>query len=105
MTRIVLLVVALAACTTTESTGIQTVSCPPDSTLTYANFGQSFIQNNCLSCHATKQRPQLSSQAEVQANADRILSAAVYTNAMPQDADMALTDRQTLGEWIACGAK
>ena len=94
----------LAACTTVSSTGIATETCPTDSTLTYASFGASFISDNCLSCHATQQHPALSTQAEVQANSSDILQNAVYTNAMPENADMSLDDRQLLGEWLACGA-
>lgn len=105
MTRITLLFLALTACTTApESTGISAVSCPPDNTLTYSTYGQAFIQDNCLSCHKSKERPTLTTQAEIQANATRILNEAVYTNAMPEDANMAIADRQTLGQWIACGA-
>ena len=99
-----LLFLALTACTTAQSTGISAVSCPPDNTLTYASFGQTFVQDNCLSCHKTRDRPILATQADIQLNANRILENAVYTTAMPQDADMAIADRQTLGQWIACGA-
>src|SRR6187402_2766182 len=31
-----------------DSTGS---TCPTDSTLTYTNFGQAFMQSHCLSCH------------------------------------------------------
>jgi hypothetical protein len=40
----------------------------------------------------------------VQANAAAILDVAVYTDAMPSDANMALAERELLGEWLACGA-
>jgi len=33
-----------------------------------------------------------------------ILQNAVYTDAMPQNADMPLMERENLGEWLACGA-
>jgi uncharacterized membrane protein len=99
------LLVALAACTGgASSTGIAQVSCPTDSTLSYANFGQDFMATNCLSCHATKERPFLSTQAEVKANASKILQEAVYTDAMPQDSNMDNAEREMLGEWLACGA-
>jgi uncharacterized membrane protein len=99
-----MLLVSLAACTGASSTGIAKVSCATDSTLTYANFGQAFVSDNCLSCHATKERPFLSTQAEVAANASKILDQAVYTNAMPQNADIDNAEREMLGEWLACGA-
>jgi uncharacterized membrane protein len=96
--------VALAACMSPSPTGISNLSCPTSSTLTYTSFGSGFVTNHCLSCHANNDRPTLSTQAEVKANAAKILDAAVYTNAMPKDADMPLADRQLLGEWLACGA-
>lgn len=95
---------ALGACTSASSTGISEVSCPQDSTLTYASFGQAFFTDNCLSCHASKEKPILSTQDQIQANSARILQEAVYTTAMPEDADMTLAERQMLGEWLACGA-
>ena len=98
-----LMFMAVTACTTAQSTGISAVSCPPDSTYTYQTFGQAFMQDNCLSCHS-KDRPLLTTQAQIQANANRILDNAVYTDAMPQNGNMAIEDRQALGEWLACGA-
>ena len=106
MTKLLLCLLATAACTTAQPTGItsSSLSCPTDSSLTYESFGQAFFEANCLSCHASKERPTLSTQADVQANAARILDQAVYTTAMPQDADLATSERQLLGEWLACGA-
>lgn len=104
MNRLAFLVLALGACTSAESTGISAVSCPPESTLTYANFGSGFVTDNCLSCHGTKESPKLATHAEIQANRTHILQQAVYTTAMPQDADMTIPERELLGEWIACGA-
>lgn len=99
------LCLALGACTSAESTGItySTLTCPTDSTLTYETFGQSFIADNCLECHAGKERPRLDSQAQVAANASKILQEAVYTTAMPQDSSMTTAEREMLGEWIKCG--
>jgi uncharacterized membrane protein len=99
-----LFALTLLGCTTSSSTGISTVTCPTDSTLTYTNFGSAFISNNCLSCHANQESPKLSTRAQVQANASRILEAAVYSDAMPEDAAMTVETRQQLGEWLACGA-
>ncbi len=95
---------ACAGCTSTSSTGITSSDITCDSSLTYANFGESFISTNCLSCHATKANPKLSTQALVQSNINRILQQAVYTNAMPEDADLATADRTKLGQWLQCGA-
>ncbi|HEY4239100.1 MAG TPA: hypothetical protein VGM88_04765 [Kofleriaceae bacterium] len=99
-----LLYLALAGCTSAASTGIATVSCPTDSTLTYTNFGEAFVSDNCLSCHASRENPRLGTQAEIQSNSSRILEAAVYTDAMPQNTSMDVSERELLGEWLACGA-
>lgn len=104
MKRITLLFLTLTACTTAQSTGISAVSCPPDNTYTYATFGKAFMDDNCLSCHTSNARPTFTTQTQIQANATRILDQAVYTDAMPQNGDMAIADRQALGQWIACGA-
>lgn len=96
---------ALAACTSgATSTGIDPITCPTSSTLTYANFGSAFMTNNCLQCHTSKDSPTLTSQGQIKVNATRILDAAVYTDAMPKDSNMANAERQMLGEWLACGA-
>ncbi|HVV86892.1 MAG TPA: hypothetical protein VHE35_27830 [Kofleriaceae bacterium] len=97
-------VAGLAGCT--NSTGIteQQIACPTDSTLTYASFGQQVISDNCLSCHESRERPRLSTQAEVQANANSIIDEAVFSSSMPQDSNMADDVRIQLGQWLRCGA-
>jgi len=104
MMKYLLFGLLLGCGTSGSSTGISTVSCPTSSTLTYANFGSAFMTQNCLSCHGSQQSPKLSTQAQVQANNTRILDAAVYTNSMPENGDIAVSERQLLGEWLACGA-
>lgn len=99
-----LLLAPLAACSTSaQSTGIEQLSCAPDSTLTYDNFGKESIHAHCMSCHDTES-PALGSLAQIRSRANQILDAAVYTNAMPEDSDMTLEERRLLGEWLACGA-
>ncbi len=93
-----------AACSSgATSTGISELTCPPGSTLTYANFGEAAIEEHCMSCHV-RESPQLGSHSHVKLQAGRILDEAVYTDAMPQDAEMSLDERRMLGEWLACGA-
>ena len=107
MIRLAMISCILAACTGgSTSTGIDTstLSCPPDSTLTYENFGQTVIADNCLSCHAGKNGPRLDSIAQIRANTNAIMGAAVETTSMPDNSDMVLEERQLLGEWLACGA-
>lgn len=103
-TRLLLLCIALTACSGAESTGIAPVACPPASTLTYANFGSTFVTNHCLECHDRKESPTLSTQTQVLAHRAEILRAAVYTNAMPENEDITIAERELLGEWLACGA-
>ena len=72
--------------------------------LTYTNFGQSFIADNCNSCHDSDQKPSLATLSAIQANSAKILDTAVYTDAMPQNTNMTTQERELLGEWLACGA-
>ena len=104
--RITVLGAVAAACTADPSSGIAAseVVCPSDSTLTYESFGSAFLADNCLSCHITKERPPLTTQAAVQANKSAIISAAVTSTRMPADGALAIEERQLLGEWLACGA-
>ena len=94
----------LVACTSgATSTGIEQLSCSPDSTLTYANFGQQVIETQCMSCHDTES-PALGTLAQIRSHAGQIMDQAVYTNAMPEDGAMTIEERRLLGEWLACGA-
>jgi hypothetical protein len=106
MIRTALLAAFVTACATNPSSGIAAsdVTCPPDSTLTYENFGQAFLADNCLECHTSQQRPPLTTRATVQANEAAIIDVAVTGLKMPSNASLAIEERQMLGEWIACGA-
>ena len=107
---LLLLPASLAACGSGpgDSTGS---SCPPDSTLTYANFGKAFMQDHCLACHSTTgpESPKLDTLAQVQAAAgdvDRSAAAGPTTvnTYMPEGASVDEAERRKLGEWLACGA-
>ena len=91
-----------------DSTGS---TCPADSTLTYTNFGQAFIQGHCSACHSANgpESPKLDTLAQVQgAKGDIDRSAAAGPNAvntyMPEGASVSEAERRKLGEWLACGA-
>ena len=104
--RFALVAALLSACTSANSTGIAPVSCPPTGTpLTYENFGDELIANHCTTsgCHDRKS-PVLTTQAAVREHTSAILDEAVYTDAMPDNHDMPLMEREKLGEWLACGA-
>ena len=110
--RLACVLVALAPLACGAGPGDATGStCPSDSTLTYANFGQAFMQTNCLSCHRAggPESPTLSTLAQVQSNIDIIdRSAAAGPKAvntyMPDGQSVAEAERRKLGEWLACGA-
>jgi mono/diheme cytochrome c family protein len=95
-----------AACATDSSTGIDTstLTCPPDSTLSYETYGKLVFEQHCLSCHATKEKPRLNTVEEIRANRNAILGAAVGSTRMPASDDMPLQARELLGEWLVCGA-
>lgn len=94
-------------------------TCPQGSTLTYANFGQPFMETYCTRCHASDRTGADRNGAPsfhdfdtlfgIQAVSDHIdmtsASGPAATNtSMPPDGLMpSLEERQQLGEWIACG--
>jgi hypothetical protein len=87
-------------------------SCPSDSTLTYANFGQSFMQTHCLACHSSSgpESPKLDSLAQIRASASDIDRAAAagpkgVNTYMPEGGSVDEAERRKLGEWLACGAR
>jgi uncharacterized membrane protein len=86
-------------------------TCPTGSTLTYENFGQTFMQQHCLSCHASggPESPKFDTVAQIRAaSSDIDKSAAAGPNAvntyMPDGGSVAEDERRKLGEWLACGA-
>jgi uncharacterized membrane protein len=91
-----------------DSTGS---ACPTDSTLTYANFGQAFMQSHCLACHsaAGPESPKLDTLTQVQAvkgDIDRSAAAGPsgVNTYMPEGSSVPEAERRKLGEWLACGA-
>ena len=95
-------------------------TCPTGSTLTYSNFGQTFMGTYCLRCHnealtgaARKDAPAdvnfntlaeiIKEKKDIDENAGA--SASVTNTEMPPDGDKpSLDDRKKLAEWLACGA-
>ena len=102
---------ALPACSS-EGLGDPTGStCPDDSTLTYANFGQAFFRTNCLSCHSSSgpESPKFDTLAQIQGNTGDIDRAAAagpsaVNTYMPESGSVSEAERRQLGEWLACGA-
>ena len=86
-------------------------TCPTTSTLSYANFGQAFMQNHCLACHSANgpESPKFDSIVEIRAaSSDIDRSAASGPKAvnsyMPEGGSVDEAERRKLGEWLACGA-
>lgn len=96
-------------------------SCPPDSTLTYENFGEPFMSKYCTRCHASTltgsarqgapDGRDYDSLAGVQADVEEIDEEAAggpkgINTGMPKGAPSpSEEERRKLGEWLACGAK
>ncbi|MCA9637166.1 MAG: hypothetical protein KC420_14160, partial [Myxococcales bacterium] len=89
--------------------------CPPESFLTYENFGAPFINSYCTGCHHValakddRQMAPLGVDFEtldkIRAQADRIWARSGDQNAtMPPAGAPADDERAMLGEWLACGA-
>lgn len=107
----------LVGCGGGKETG---ATCPTDNTLTYQNFGQSFMGTYCLRCHnealtgsARKDAPSdvnFNSVEQVRAESKDIdkqagASADVTNTEMPPDGEMpSVDDRKKLSQWLACGA-
>jgi hypothetical protein len=95
-------------------------TCPPSSSLTYANFGQAFMTSYCTRCHsstlsgAARMGAALYHDFDTQLGVQQVAghvdqtagSGPESTNeAMPPDgAKPTLAEREMLAEWIACGA-
>jgi uncharacterized membrane protein len=106
LARLAFLSIVFVAACADSSTGIDTaaLTCPPDSTLTYQSFGEPLIADRCLSCHASRESPRLTSVEQIRANSAAIMESAVGTSKMPEGIGMSLEERELLGEWLACGA-
>jgi hypothetical protein len=107
-TFVLCLAITAAACGGGSGGSSTGSTCPNGSTLTFANFGQAFIQNNCIGCHSNRS-PVLTTQADVQAarsDIDRVAAAGpdATNTSMPQDHAVSTDQRLKLGEWLACGA-
>jgi mono/diheme cytochrome c family protein len=101
--------VATQACGGLSPSG---ATCPTDSTLTYDTFGKDFFNTNCLRCHSSTtkgQTPLFDTQDLIKASKTKIdeeaASGPKSTNdTMPNDKNIATSERAKLGEWLACGA-
>ena len=105
------LLVLLVACVPAPMT-IDEMACPPGGTpLTYANFGQRFFAESCNACHSSAahgapEAYKFDTLDEVHMRADRIFVRAAGPNVTmpPGPDDPPADDRDSLAEWLACGA-
>jgi uncharacterized membrane protein len=107
----------LVGCGGGKATG---ATCPTGSTVTYTNFGQTFMSTYCLRCHnealtgsARKDAPSdvnFNTVEQIRAKTKDIdeqagASATVTNQEMPPDGEKpSVDDRKKLAEWLACGA-
>jgi len=113
--------VLLAGCTSQSVFGPPTQSeCPPESLLTYENFGKPFMEEYCTKCHSSELRGAARMGAPtfhdfdtvfgIRAVADHVDEttgsgpAATNLGMPPEGPYPVLTERRQLSEWIACGA-
>lgn len=94
--------------------------CPPASTLTYASFGQAFMEDYCLRCHSSAVTGPDREGAPFDHNFDTIAEIRAFAghidgmagsgpdatnDQMPPDGDTpTLAEREMLAQWLACGA-
>lgn len=89
--------------------------CPPDSALTWENFGQPYMLSWCTSCHSSALDEAHRAEAPVgidfddldgvRAQAERIWArSGDQNNTMPPAGTAPALEREQLGEWLACGA-
>jgi DNA-binding XRE family transcriptional regulator len=95
-------------------------TCPPTSGLTYANFGQAFMENYCTDCHSSTLSGDARNGAPAFHDFDTVEGirsvgdhvdqmagsgpAATNTGMPIDDPKPSMVERQQLSEWIACGA-
>jgi uncharacterized membrane protein len=89
---------------------IGSATCPPNTTLKYADFGKPFVDKYCAQCHGGGQSQggiSLEGVGNVQKNkAAMYKEAAADNTSMPPSGSTKPTadERKQLGDWLACGA-
>ena len=89
--------------------------CPPDSFLSYANFGAGFMSQYCTGCHSVDVPMAQRHDAPLGVDFETLdkvrehmefiyVDAADFYDKMPPAGGPKVEDRMRLGEWLACGA-
>jgi uncharacterized membrane protein len=105
----------LAACPAADPTEqLDEEACPPESELTYENFGGPFLDANCQPCHSSAAQDRngapvsftFDSVEDVRDHRERIFARAAGDNTSmpPGPDDPPAGERAMLAEWLACGA-
>jgi hypothetical protein len=113
------LMASLVACTDTAQLEPTGATCPSDSTLTYANFGEPFMTEYCTECHSSDLTGDERMGAPLFHDFNTLEGIMAFTQhidetaaagpksvntLMPQFAPKpSLAERYQLGEWLACG--
>lgn len=95
-------------------------TCPSQQTLTYANFGQSFMKTYCLRCHSVNVKGADRKEAPDDHNFDLLDDIRALANHIDQyagsgpagtnevmpkdDPKPSVEERRKLSEWLACSA-
>ena len=112
MRRLILLSALLVACSDgdpkeTADTGL----CADAPVVTYANFGEGFMTENCQPCHASTTLDRNGAPEDVSfdtlddvlGHADRILARSAGDDAqMPPSGGVSADDRYLLSLWLTC---
>jgi cytochrome c5 len=90
-------------------------ACPPESSLTYESFGEPFFASWCTGCHSSQLSGDARRNAPPSVDYDTLdgirkwlpniyARAADGHTTMPPAGGPSTSDRQALGDWLACGA-
>lgn len=112
MTLRILILGALLGCTT-GSDGADTAVCGHEPALTWANFGQGYMDKHCVGCHSSLLREDQRNGAPVTVNLDTWDGAVAWGTridarslgdapTMPPGGGPSELERRLLAEWLDC---